>query len=32
MDMTRLEKRDYSGLWTHWGLTLKVYEYENGIF
>ena len=32
MDVTRLEQRTYSGLWTFWGITLKLYEYENGIF
>ena len=32
MDVTRLEQRVYSGLWTLWGITLKVYEYEYGIF
>ena len=32
MDVTRLEQRAYSGLWTLCGITLKVYEYEYGIF
>ena len=30
MDVTRLEKSAYSGLWTLRGITLNVYEY--GIF
>ena len=28
MDVTRLKQLAYSGLWTLWGITLKVYEYE----
>jgi hypothetical protein len=32
MDVTRLEQHAYSGLWTLWGITLKAYEYEYGIF
>ena len=28
MDVKRLEQRVYSGLWTLWGITLKVYEYS----
>jgi hypothetical protein len=30
--VTRLEQRVYSGMWMLWGITLKVYEYEYGIF
>jgi hypothetical protein len=32
MDVTRLEQPAYSRLWTLWGITFKVYEYEYGIF
>jgi hypothetical protein len=32
MDVTQLEQRVYSGLWTLWEITLKVYAYEYGIF
>ena len=32
MDVTRLKQRAYSELWTLWGITLKVYENEYGIF
>jgi hypothetical protein len=32
LDVTRVEQRAYSEQWTLWGITLKVYEYEYGIF
>ena len=32
MDMTELEQRAYSGLWTRWKITLMFYEYEYGFF
>ena len=31
IDVTRLEQRVYSVLWTLWRITLKAYNYEYGI-